>query len=111
LGKENVRIGFFGLFIDASREFIKVTNSNKLTRENIDKIVAAYTGRNNTPYFVKLVPNGDIADQGYNLSVVPMWSGRTNANPWTSPRSTPISNELSSAGTFCAGKLPPSSRR
>ncbi|MDR1579443.1 MAG: type I restriction-modification system subunit M [Synergistaceae bacterium] len=57
------------LFIDASREFIKVTNSNKLTQENIDKIVAAYTGRNDVPYFVKLVPNGDIADQSYNLSV------------------------------------------
>jgi type I restriction enzyme M protein len=57
------------LFIDASREFVKVTNSNKLTRENIDKIVTAYTTRNDVPYFVKLVPNGDIADQGYNLSV------------------------------------------
>jgi type I restriction enzyme M protein len=57
------------LFIDASREFVKVTNSNKLTQENINKIVAAYTERNNVPHFVKLVPNGDIADQGYNLSV------------------------------------------
>jgi type I restriction enzyme M protein len=57
------------LFVDASCEFIKVTNSNKLTRENIDKIVAAYTERNHVPYFVKLVPNGDIAEQGYNLSV------------------------------------------
>jgi type I restriction enzyme M protein len=57
------------LFIDASREFIKVTNSNKLTRENIDKIIAAYTGRNDVPYFAKLVPNGNIAEQNYNLSV------------------------------------------
>ena len=57
------------LFIDASREFIKVTNSNKLTQENIDKIVAAYTARNDVTYCVKLVPNGNIADQGYNLSV------------------------------------------
>ena len=57
------------LFIDASREFIKGTNSNKLTQENIDKIIAAYTARNDVTYFTKLVPNGNIADQGYNLSV------------------------------------------
>jgi type I restriction enzyme M protein len=57
------------LFIDASREFIKVTNSNKLTQENIDKIVAAYTARNDVPYFAKLVPNGDITGQSYDLSV------------------------------------------
>ena len=35
------------LFIDASREFIKVTNSNKLTDENIAKIIAAYESRDN----------------------------------------------------------------
>ncbi|NLO46295.1 MAG: type I restriction-modification system subunit M [Clostridiales bacterium] len=57
------------LFIDASREFVKVTNSNKLTQENIDKIVKIYTDRVNVDYTAKVVPNGDIAEQGYNLSV------------------------------------------
>ncbi|MDR1354379.1 MAG: type I restriction-modification system subunit M [Oscillospiraceae bacterium] len=57
------------LFIDASRECVKVTNSNKLTTANIDAILAAYTNRENVDYIASLVPNGDIAAQGYNLSV------------------------------------------
>ena len=57
------------LFIDASRECIKVTNSNKLTEENIARIVAAYAARADEDYFVRLVGNGDIAAQDYNLSV------------------------------------------
>jgi type I restriction enzyme M protein len=57
------------LFIDASREFDKVTNSNKLTAANIEKIVTAYTARKTVQYFTKLVPNGDIAAQNYNISI------------------------------------------
>ena len=57
------------LFIDASREFVKVTNSNKLTEENIARIVAAFTARADEDYFARLVDNGEIAEQGYNLSV------------------------------------------
>lgn len=57
------------LFIDASREFVKVTNSNKLTQDHIHKIVGLYTARGDVEYAARLVPNGDIAAQGYNLSV------------------------------------------
>ena len=57
------------LFIDASREYVKVTNSNKLTQDNIDAIVAAYAEREDKEYFTRLVPNGEIAEQDYNLSV------------------------------------------
>ncbi|GHS91155.1 type I restriction-modification system subunit M [Synergistales bacterium] len=57
------------LFIDASRECVKVTNSNKLTTANIDAILAAYTNRENVDYIAKLIPNGDITAQDYNLSV------------------------------------------
>lgn len=57
------------LFIDASREFIKVTNNNKLTEEHISKIVATFTNRSNVDYFSLLVNNDDIAAQDYNLSV------------------------------------------
>ena len=57
------------LFIDASKEFVKVTNNNKLTPENIQKIVDTYATRQNTQYFAKLVPNSDITEQNYNLSV------------------------------------------
>ena len=57
------------LFIDASKEFVKVTNSNKLTEENILKIVAVFTDRTDTQYFYRLVPNDEIAENDYNLSV------------------------------------------
>ncbi|MFA6984101.1 MAG: type I restriction-modification system subunit M [Sedimentibacter sp.] len=57
------------LFIDASKEFIKVTNNNKLTQENIDKILNAFIDRKDIEHFAKLVPNGEIAEQDYNLSV------------------------------------------
>ena len=57
------------LFIDASREFIKVTNSNKLTDENITKILAAFEAWADKDHFARLVDNSDIATQDYNLSV------------------------------------------
>jgi len=57
------------LFIDASHECVKVTNNNKLTQANIEKIVAAYTKRKTTGHFTRLVPNREIAEQNYNLSV------------------------------------------
>lgn len=60
------------LFIDASREFVKVTNSNKLTTHeggNVDTIVGLYTNRDDVEYTSKLVPNSEIAEQDYNLSV------------------------------------------
>ncbi len=57
------------LFIDASKESVKVTNSNKLTQKNIDAIIDAYTKRADNDHFVVLVPNADIAAQDYNLSV------------------------------------------
>ena len=57
------------LFIDASREFVKITNNNKLTPDNIEKIVAAYVNRETAEHFARLVPNSEIAEQSYNLSV------------------------------------------
>ena len=57
------------LFIDASKEFVKVTNNNKLTDTNIKKIIDAYTSREDVEHFAKLVPNSEIEDQNYNLSV------------------------------------------
>lgn len=57
------------LFIDASREFIKVTNNNKLTEQNISHILAAFEQRSDEAYFARLVGNDEIASQNYNLSV------------------------------------------
>lgn len=57
------------LFIDASKEFIKVTNSNKLTDQNIETILGWVSERKDVDHLVRLVPNSEIAEQNYNLSV------------------------------------------
>ena len=57
------------LFIDASKEFIKVTNSNKLTDANIEKILEWVKERKDVDHLVRLVSNDEVAEQGYNLSV------------------------------------------
>lgn len=57
------------LFIDASKECVKITNSNKLTQNNMDTIIDAYTKRANHDHFIVKVENSDIAAQDYNLSV------------------------------------------
>lgn len=57
------------LFVDASKECVKVTNSNKLTDDNIQNIVACLNDRKNKKYETKLVAIDDVAVQDYNLSV------------------------------------------
>ena len=57
------------LFIDASTEFVRIGNKNKLTDSNREKILNAFTARKSIPHFARLVENGDIADNGYNISV------------------------------------------
>ena len=57
------------LFIDASKECVKVTNNNKLTDENIDNIVKIFTDRNDINYVAKVVSNSEIEENDYNLSV------------------------------------------
>ena len=57
------------LFIDASKEFVKVTNNNKLTSENIENIVDAFTNRADVKHFTNLATYEEIKEQDYNLSV------------------------------------------
>ena len=57
------------LFIDATNECIKVTNNNKLTAENIDKIVDTYAGRSVNDHFSYLADYNEVASNDYNLSV------------------------------------------
>jgi type I restriction enzyme M protein len=57
------------LFIDATGECVKVTNNNKLTAENIQRIVDTYAGRENIEYFSYLASYEDISENDYNLSV------------------------------------------
>ena len=57
------------LFIDASAEFVRNGNKNKLSEANRTKILEAFTTRKNSEYFAKLVNNKTIADNDYNIAV------------------------------------------
>jgi type I restriction enzyme M protein len=57
------------LFIDASAEFVRGGNKNKLTDTNRKKILNAYIERKDEPHFAKLVLNSDITENDYNISV------------------------------------------
>lgn len=57
------------LFIDASGEFVKVTNNNRLTEENISHIVDEFVSRADVEHFARCVPYEEIKEQDYNLSV------------------------------------------
>jgi len=57
------------LFIDASNECIKVTNNNKLTPANMDKIVETFAKRAEEAHFSHLASYEEIAENDYNLSV------------------------------------------
>lgn len=57
------------LFIDASAEFVRSGNKNKLTEKNRSKILDAFTGRTDAPHFARVVENRAIAENSYNISV------------------------------------------
>jgi type I restriction enzyme M protein len=57
------------LFIDASKEFIRGGNKNKLSNDNRKKILNAFINRKDEDYFTKLVDNKDIANNDYNIAV------------------------------------------
>lgn len=57
------------LFIDASSECVKVTNNNRLTPENIERIVDTFAGRAEVAHFSHLAAYEEIRGQEYNLSV------------------------------------------
>ena len=64
-GKEDNKV----LFIDASKEFVKVTNNNKLTTANIDRIVDVYAKREEVAHFSHLASYDEVAENDFNLSV------------------------------------------
>ncbi len=64
-GKADSRV----LFIDATNECIKVTNNNKLTQANMDKIVDTFAGREEVEHFSHLATYDEVSENDYNLSV------------------------------------------
>ncbi|WP_276969859.1 type I restriction-modification system subunit M [Ferrimicrobium acidiphilum] len=57
------------LFIDASAEFVRGGNKNKLTEANQQRILDAFIAREDVEYFAKVVPNSEIANRDYLISV------------------------------------------
>lgn len=57
------------LFIDASSEFVRGGNKNKLSENNRLKILEAFKERKDIQYFAKLVENKTIAENDYNIAV------------------------------------------
>ena len=57
------------LFIDASKEYVKVTNNNKLSTENLANIMKIFTERKDVNHVAKLVSYDKLRGEEYNLSV------------------------------------------
>ena len=66
------------LFIDASEEFVRNTNKNKLSDTNIDNIVNIIKDRKDVDNKAIVVSNEDIADNDYNISVNSYLKATTN---------------------------------
>jgi type I restriction enzyme M protein len=57
------------LFIDASAEFVRQGNKNKLTESNQRRILEAFTARTDADHFAALIENEVIAENSYKLGV------------------------------------------
>lgn len=57
------------LFIDASNDFEKQKNQNKLLPEHLDKIVAAFEKRENIEKYAHVATLQQIKDNDYNLNI------------------------------------------
>jgi len=57
------------LFIDASAEFVRDGNKNKLSDDNQSKILDAFAKRQDIEYFAYLIDNQKIAENDYNIAV------------------------------------------
>ncbi len=57
------------LFIDASAEFVRNGNKNKLTHANQQRILDAFVNRKDVNHFARLVENGTIAENGYKIAI------------------------------------------
>lgn len=57
------------LFIDASHEFVKNKNQNKLTDENIDKIIKTYRNRVHVDKYAHVATLEEIKENEFNLNI------------------------------------------
>lgn len=66
------------LFIDASNEFIRGGNKNKLSEENRKKILDAFVIRKDIEHFAKVIDNKTISTNDYDMAVSSYVKGKDN---------------------------------
>lgn len=69
LKKEKINDNTDILFIDASKEFIKVGKKNELSASNIRKIVDTVVERKDVPKYSRVVSLEEVKENGYNLNI------------------------------------------
>ena len=57
------------LFIDASKDFLKGKNQNKLSLENIDKVVETYKNREDVEKYARVASFDEIKENDFNLNI------------------------------------------
>ena len=57
------------LFIDATAEFVRIGNKNKLSTANQKVVLDAFAAREDIDYFARRIPNAVIAQNSYNIAV------------------------------------------
>ena len=57
------------LFIDASKDFLKGKNQNKLSIENIDKVVETYKNREDVEKYAYVASFDEIKENDFNLNI------------------------------------------
>ena len=57
------------LFIDASREFEKAKNQNRLTPANIEKIIESYKKREDVEKYAHVASLDEVRENDYNLNI------------------------------------------
>ena len=57
------------LFIDASKDFLKGKNQNKLTAENLEKVVETYKNRTNVEKYAHVASFEEIKENDFNLNI------------------------------------------
>ncbi|WP_417562352.1 type I restriction-modification system subunit M [Microbacterium sp.] len=57
------------LFVDASARFVRSGNKNKLTPDDQQAVLDAFTAREDAAHFATLVSNTDLAANDYNIAV------------------------------------------
>lgn len=57
------------MFIDASRDFLPGKKQNQLGDAQLDRIVAAWTAREDVERYAAVVPRAQLAENGFNLNI------------------------------------------